>query len=34
MVATPEPSSYAMMALELVALCVLGVKRKKEEQTI
>jgi hypothetical protein len=28
-VPTPEPSTYAMMALGLVALCVLGAKRKK-----
>jgi hypothetical protein len=33
-VATPEPSTYAMMALGLVALCVLGAKRKKGEQAI
>jgi hypothetical protein len=29
-VPTPEPSTYAMMALGLVALCVLGAKRKKD----
>jgi hypothetical protein len=33
-VATPEPSTYAMMALGLVALCVLGAKRKKDGQAI
>jgi hypothetical protein len=33
-VATPEPSTYALMALGLVALCVLGAKRKKDEQAI
>jgi hypothetical protein len=33
-VPTPEPSTYAMMALGLVALCVLGAKRRKNEQAI
>jgi hypothetical protein len=33
-VATPEPSTYAMMALGLVALCVLGAKRKKDGQAL
>jgi hypothetical protein len=32
--ATPEPSTYAMMALGLVALCVLSAKRKKDGQAI
>jgi hypothetical protein len=30
----PEPSTYAMMALGLVALCVLGAKRKKSEAAL
>jgi hypothetical protein len=33
-VATPEPSTYAMMALGLAALCVLGTKRKKNEAAL
>jgi hypothetical protein len=33
-VATPEPSTYAMMALGCIALCVLGAKRKKDGQAI
>jgi hypothetical protein len=33
-VATPEPSTYAMMALGLVTLCVLGARRKKDAQAL
>jgi hypothetical protein len=33
-VPTPEPSTYAMMALGCIALCVLGAKRKKDGQAI
>jgi hypothetical protein len=33
-VPTPEPSTYAMMALGCIALCVLAAKRKKDEQAL